>query len=97
MCIGLASADLDERFILEDIGSQVATIHTASVDTDGAGAFIYFRAWGMAINHKGGAMPMVGPSAGARGFGAFRGASVGIDHLYVGRYIDALHVPCLVR
>ena len=84
MCISLVCADLDEGFIFDNVGCEVASVDAPSVDPDRSFTLKHPRTRRMAVNNEGTTAPGVCPRIGVGRIGAFGGFAFFIDNLDIG-------------
>ena len=84
MRVGVVCTDLDEGFVFDNVGGEMASVDAPSIDPNRSFTFKHSRAWGMTVNNEGTAAPGVCPRGGVGRVGAFGGFAFFIDNLDVG-------------
>ena len=84
MRVGVVCADLDKRFVLDDIGGKMASVDASSIDPNRSFTFKHPRAWGVAVNNEGTAAPVVRPRGGVGRIGALGSFAFIVNNLDVG-------------
>ena len=84
MRVGLVCTDLDEGFVFDNVGGEMASVDASSIDPNRSSTFKHSRAWGVTVNNEGTATPGVCPRRGVGRVGAFCCVAFFIDNLNVG-------------
>ena len=83
MRVGLVCTDLDEGFVFDNVGGEMASVDASSIDPNRSSTFKHSRAWGVTVNNEGTATPGVCPRGGVRRVGALGCFAFFIDNLNV--------------
>lgn len=91
--VGLPGADLDNFLSRENAGGQKAPVDAGGIDPQRPPGAVDPRAWGMAVNDKGRATPIIGPGDPLRRHGSLGGLADLIEHLDMGKNFSGLIIP----
>ncbi len=83
MRVSLVCTDLDEGFIFDDVGGEVAPVDASSIDSNRSFTFKHPRAWGVTVNNEGTAAPGVCPRGSVGRIGALGSFAFIVDNLDV--------------
>ena len=84
MRVSLVCTDLDEGFIFDDVGGEVAPVDAPSIDPNRSFTLKHSRTRGVTVNNEGPTAPGVCPRSPVARIGAFGSFAFFIDNLDVG-------------
>ena len=93
MRVGVVCANLDQRFVLDDVGGKMASVDASRIDTNRSFTFKHPRAWSVPVNNEGTAAPRVCPRGGVWRVSALGSSAFIVDNLDISDYLAALHLP----
>ena len=96
MRISLVCDDLDEGFIFDNVGCEVASVDAPSIDPNRSFTLKHPRAGGMTVYNEGTTAPGVCPRSGVGRIGALGGFAFFVDNLDVRNQVAALCLPWLI-